>query len=110
MSRQVDRKMQFTNIATCVWNVIDSILSIDWDSEENQAAVNERVLLLTKRCQCKSGCTTGRCGYRRKGKSCSEGCMCLHCSSLPSVSMTKETDQDAAETDRGQMAHVSDGD
>ena len=106
--------MQVADITTCGWNVIDGILSIDWDSEENRAAVNERVLLLTKGCQCKTGCTTGRCGCRRKGQSCSEGCACLHCSNLPNVSKTKNTDQDAAELDteenRGQMAHVSDGD
>jgi hypothetical protein len=38
----------------------DGTLSIDWDSNENQAAVNERgrVLLLTKRFgKCKAGCT-----------------------------------------------------
>lgn len=115
MWRQADRNtMQVADITTCGWNVIDGILSIDWDSEENRAAVNERVLLLTKGCQCKTGCTTGRCGCRRKGQSCSEGCACLHCSNLPNVSKTKNTDQDAAELDteenRGQMAHVSDGD
>ncbi len=77
MWRQADRNtMQVADITTCGWNVTDGILSIDWDSDENQAAGNERVLLLTKGCQCKTGCTTGRCGCRKKGQSCSEGCAC----------------------------------
>ena len=87
MWRQADRNtMQVADITSCGWNVIDGILSIDWDSNENQATVNERVLLLTKGCKCKTGCTTGRCGCQKKGQSCSEGCACLHCSNLPNTS------------------------
>ena len=43
--------MQVANITSYGWNVIDNIIfSIDWDSDENRAAINKRVLLLTKRC------------------------------------------------------------
>ena len=115
MWRQADRNtMQVADITSCGWNVIDGILSIDWDSNENQATVNERVLLLTKGCKCKTGCTTGRCGCQKKGQSCSEGCACLHCSNLPNTSgKEKKIVQDTAELEteenRGQP-HLSDSD
>ena len=115
MWRQADRNtMQVADITSCGWNVIDGILSIDWDSDENQATVNERVLLLTKGYKCKTGCTTGRCGCRKKGQSCSEGCACLHCSNLPNTSgKEKKSVQDTAELEteenRGQP-HLSDSD
>ena len=56
--------MQAADIPSCGWNV--GILFIDWDSDENQAAVNERILLLTKKCN--AGCTTDRCGRWKKGQ------------------------------------------
>ena len=40
-------------------------------------------MLLTKGCKCKTGCTTGRCGCKRKQQVCSEGCTCTHCLNLP---------------------------
>ena len=99
MWRQADRNtMQVANITSHGWNVVDDNLTIDWDSNENQTAVNERVLLLTIGCKCKTGCTTGRCGCKKKGQSCSEGCSCLHCSNLPNISgEEKKTLQDTAE-------------
>ena len=52
MWRQANRNaMAVAEITSCGWNVINGTLSIDWDSDENQAAVNERVLLLTKGCK-----------------------------------------------------------
>ena len=33
-----------------------------------QPAVIKSVLLLTKGCKCKTGCTTARCGYWKKGQ------------------------------------------
>ena len=97
MWRQADRNtMQVANINSYGWKVVDDTLAIDWDSAENQAVVNERVLLLTKGCKCKTGCTTGRCGCKKKGQSCSEGCSCLHCSNLPHI--TGEQTQPLQET------------
>lgn len=40
-----------SNYQLCGWKVVDNILAIEWDSAENQAAINERVLLLTKGCK-----------------------------------------------------------
>ena len=59
---------------------------------ENKKAVAERVGLLTKGCRCITGCLTGRCGCRRKGKKCSEGCECLHCINLPNVNTSGNED------------------
>ena len=94
--------------------MINGTLSIDWDSDANQAAVNERVLLLMKGCKCKIGCITGRCGCWKKGKSCSEGCLCLHCSNIPNTSVKeKQTVQDVAEMEAEENSgqpHTRDGD
>ena len=100
MWRQADRNtMQLADLASWGWKVNNDVLYIDWDSDENQSLVRERVQLLTKGCKCKTGCATGRCGCRRKGNHCSEGCACLHCSNLPSCNQEKEcTDDDDSET------------
>ena len=115
MWRQANRnEMQVADVTHCGWNVTDGILSIDWDSAENQAAVNERVLLLTKGCKCKTGCKTGRCGCRKRGQSCSEGCECLHCSNLPNSSAIEKTTRPDAvqlETEESRVQQdTSDGD
>ena len=71
--------------------------------------MNERVLLLTKVCKCNTGCVTGRCGCRKKGQSCAEGCSCLHCSNLPYTSgKEKHVAQDVAELET-EEPHTSDG-
>lgn len=37
MWRQADRNtLQVADISTCGWNVLDGILSIDWDSDETR--------------------------------------------------------------------------
>ena len=55
MWRQADRNtMELADITSYGRKVISGTLSIDWDSDENLAAVNEKVLLLTKGCKCKT--------------------------------------------------------
>ena len=101
MWRQANKNtLEVAPITNYGWNVINDVLTIDWESDENRTAVSERVLLLTKGCRCKTGCTTGRCGCRKKGQSCTEGCSCLHCSNLPTTSgQEKQTLQDTAEVE-----------
>ena len=65
------------------WRIEEGELYYDWDSEENMVAVRNRVDALTKGCHCKTGCKTARCGCRKKGKMCAEGCECLNCSNVP---------------------------
>ena len=64
------------------WKVKDSLLTFDWDSEDNMAAVPQQVECLTKGCKCKTGCRTLRCGCRKRGKECSEGCECSSCTNI----------------------------
>lgn len=61
------------------WKVIDNSLTIDWDSAENMAAVQQRVESLTRGCKCRTGCRTLRCGCRKQGRQCTEGCECTSC-------------------------------
>ena len=51
-------------------------LAIDWDSDENLTKIRNRVDLVLKGCSCKGGCSTNRCGCRRKGIHCGVGCGC----------------------------------
>ena len=56
------------------WKLTDDVLTVDWDSEENIRAVNEKVAGLLRSCHCKTGCKTARCSCKKRGKNCSEGC------------------------------------
>ena len=49
------------------WKKGNETLIIDWNSEKNVTAVNDRVHGLLKGCKCKSGCGSKLCGC--KGKS-----------------------------------------
>ena len=68
--------------------------------------MRERVQLLTKGCKCKSGCSTGRCGCRRKGNNCSEGCSCLHCSNLPSCNEFTDDDSEPHDDDNLELSET----
>ena len=41
--------------------------------------------------KCATGCVSGRCSCKRKGKLCSEGCQCLNCTNITTVNKI-ETD------------------
>ena len=86
MWKQADcQSMLLSPLTSYGWHETNGILSIDWDSLENQTAVRDRVFLLTKGCKCKTGCRTGRCSCKKRGQNCSEGCSCLHCLNLPNM-------------------------
>ena len=54
-------------------------LETDWESEENTRKIRSRVDLVLKGYSCKGGCTTNKCGCRKKGIPCSVGCRCTGC-------------------------------
>ncbi len=58
-------------------------LTIDWDSENNVTNVKERVALIRKGCNCKTGCSTARCKCKKSNFQCGPGCKCLGCTNLP---------------------------
>ena len=41
--------MQVADITRCGWKINNGIVSIDWDSDSNLAAINEKVILLIVR-------------------------------------------------------------
>lgn len=51
-------------------------LVIDWDGEDNMRKIRSRVNIVPKGCSCKSGCTTNRCGCRKKEIPCGVGSSC----------------------------------
>lgn len=69
----------------------DGKLSIQWDTEESITHVKERVMLLMKGCGCKSGCTSGRCGCKKRNVLCGPGCRCINCRNTPTISSSGST-------------------
>ena len=65
------------------WNIIDqSTLEMDWDSQDHVENVRHRVTLLSKGCNCKTGCRTAHCGCVKRNGKCSAGCNCQNCCNL----------------------------
>lgn len=78
------------------WQIRDSNLTFDWDSSTNIDAVRQRVSVLTKGCRCVTGCSTARCGCKKKSQLCSEGCDCSNCVNLATAT-TPPSDSAIAE-------------
>ena len=73
------------------WNLSNSNLTIDWNSEENMMNVRQTVALMRKGCRCKTGCQSSRCKCKRAGNYC-YGCLCVSCCNLPSPTPGQVTD------------------
>ncbi len=90
------------------WKVNGDTLTFDWDSDINMEAVKQRVAALLRGCRCKTGCKTARCGCRKKGNTCSEGCECTDCSNTqttlqqPDIDSLFEVSVEEIITDSGQ--------
>jgi hypothetical protein len=114
MWNQADKNtMTLLPITQYGWKLTDERLTVDWDSEENIQAVNERVAGLLKGCHCKTGCNTARCGCKKRGKTCSEGCECTDCVNSienASVNSTAQFDDVITEEMEEQEENVSPGD
>ena len=76
--------LQLEDMFSYGWKLVDGKLAIDWDSAQNITRIQQRVTMLTKGCKCKTGCGSSRCGCRKKGRNCLEGCSCQHCTNLSS--------------------------
>ena len=76
-----------SEVAQYGWKVVEGKLECDWESDENQTAVRERVGLLFRGCSCSSvtACSTRRCGCVKKGSKCGPGCRCKNCSNTVNV-------------------------
>ena len=73
------------------WNLSNSNLTIDWDSEENMTNIRKTVALLRKGCGCKISCQSSRCTCKRAGNDFYE-CKCVGCCNLPSPTPGQVTD------------------
>ena len=63
----------------CGWRNNNNALEIVWDTDENIKSIQDKVKLLINGCGYKSGCTTRRCGCKKKGQVCGAGCHCANC-------------------------------
>ena len=92
MWQQADKnQMTLRSLQGNGWKIIDqATLEIDWDSKENVETVRHRVALLTKGCNCKTGCRTARCGCVKRNGKCGAGCNCQNCCNLPIPSISED--------------------
>lgn len=74
------------------WAIVNGNLTVQWDTEENLKAIQDRMMILTKGCTCATGCNTKRCGCFKKGKSCSVGCNCKNCCNAAQLHTDTSTD------------------
>ena len=75
------------------WCINNDKLTMQWDTTANMAHISKRIQVLTKGCKCATGCSTNRCGCRRKGSTCSAGCECTNCcNDTPGSFEDKDTD------------------
>ncbi len=89
MWHQADQNtMRLEPIAEYGWTIEGSTLAIDWDSSSNVEAIKQRVMVLTRGCKYKTGCSTARCGCKKKAMQCLEGCLCINCTNLPTSAST----------------------
>ena len=72
------------------WNLSNSNLTIDWDSEENMINIRQTVALMRKGCGCKTSFQSS-CKCKRAGNYC-YGCKCVGCCNLPSPTPGQVTD------------------
>lgn len=81
MWSQADRSdLELLPMTSFGWCSDEDQLTMKWDTEFNICAIRQRVDVLTKGCKCATGCTTNRCGCKKKGVQCSAGCECFNCS------------------------------
>ena len=68
--RQADKNnMTLQPMTDYGWAGNNDNLTVEWDTEENLKAIQDRRVMLTKGCTCATGCKTRRCGCLRRGKS-----------------------------------------
>ena len=70
----------------------DGRYQIDWEAPEVAAKIKSNIDFLLKGCNCKKGCTSKKCGCRKKSNYCGPGCECQGCSNLP-VQIQQEEDK-----------------
>ena len=68
-----------------ILNVNGSYL-IDWEDPIKQDHIRQNMDYLLSGCGCKKGCTSGKCGCKRKQAFCGPGCVCSGCKNVPEIS------------------------
>ena len=68
-----------------ILNVNGSYL-IDWEDPIKQDHIRQNMDYLLSGCGCKKGCTSARCGCKRKQAFCGPGCVCSGYKNVPEIS------------------------
>ena len=80
------------------WLLQNNNYVIDWESPDVQQNIRHNIEFLTKGCSCKKGCTTLRCGCRKKSRNCGPGCLCQGCTNINAENIPND-DSSSEETD-----------
>ncbi len=80
------------------WTVQNNQLSVVWDSQQNMAAIRERVNSLLKGCKCVTGCVTRRCSCQKNQTKWSVGCECTNCCNI---------DQEGEDTANNEISDIA---
>ncbi len=86
-SQATQNHMTLLDLTQYGWKVVEGKLECDWESNENQTAIRERIGLLFRGCSCSSttACSTRRCSCVKKGSRCGPGCRCKNCNNTVNV-------------------------
>ena len=85
----------------------DGRYQIDWEDPKVAAKIKSNIDFLLKGCNCKKGCTSKKCGCRKKSNYCGPGCECQGCSNLP-VQIQQEEDRYSDDDDDEEEEEDSD--
>ena len=83
-----------TDLSEHGWFREQDCLKVAWDSPENLQKVQRTVDFLTQGCQCKTGCTTLRCGCTKEDIRCGPSCHCINCKNTKSTQKQSKGEQE----------------
>ena len=73
----------------------DGTYSLDWNDPTRQQQIGQNMLSLVNGCKCKTGCSSSRCGCRKKSVFCGPGCYCSNCKNVPTSSQRPVDTEDS---------------
>ena len=83
-----------TDLSEHGWFREQDCLKVVWDSPENLQKVQRTVDFLIQGCQCKTGCTTLRCGCTKENIRCGPSCHCINCKNTKSTQKQSKGEQE----------------
>ena len=78
----------------------DGTYAIDWEDRATMKEISNTIDQMMHGCKCKKGCSTSKCGCKKKSSHCGPGCYCINCSNIPeSQQSTHESSESESDSD-----------